>query len=401
MAIRVAFTLIDKHRWVGGYQYQINLFRIWREFGNPRILPVLFVGQHVPEEDIKPFRLLMEDRIITSPVFNQKRKKWRLMDAILSGKDRGAEKIFNQNHIDVIFDPAVYYGRSFGVPVIAWITDFQHRQLPELFNVFSYWKREIGFRVQIAGGMTIMVSSETAKRDCEKFYPTAKGPIFVVPFAVVIPGESLTGDLQEVRLRYQLPSNYFYLPNQFWKHKNHETVIEALNLLKNKRNDVVVATSGQPHDPRHPDLYDRLQMAVRKYHLEKNFISLGVIPYEDVLGLMRTSVAVINPSLMEGWSTTVEEAKSLGVPLILSDIPIHREQASTIADFFNARSPASLAHVLDHGMSSMKKHDNYQHRDPADDVKRRVQLYAQQFADVIFAAYANRKISSPNKTFEK
>ena len=69
------------------------------------------------------------------------------------------------------------------------------------------------------------------------------------------------------------------------------------------------------------------------YHLEKNFIFLGVIPYKDVLGLMRAAVAVINPSVMEGWSTTVEEAKSLGLPLILSDIPVHREQATTVRRF--------------------------------------------------------------------
>ena len=402
MTIRVAFTLIDKYQWAGGYQYQINLLRIWSEYGDPRILPVLFVGQDDGEADIKPFRSLIDDRIVASPVFNQKRKGRRLIDAFLSGKDRGAEKIFKQNQIDVIFDSAVYYGRSFGIPAIAWIPDFQHRQFPELFNGFAYWKRELGFRAQMAGGMTIMVSSETAKRDLEKYYPSAKGAIFVVPFAVMIPRENLPEDLQETRFRYHLPSDYFYLPNQFWKHKNHETVIEALRILTDQRNDVVVATSGQPHDPRHPGLYNRLQNAVRKYHLERNFILLGVIPYADVLGLMRTAVAVINPSLMEGWSTTVEEAKSLGVPMILSDIPVHREQASTIADFFDAQSPASLAQVLDNCLSNMvERRYNHQGRDTTDDVKRRVQFYVQRFADVIFAAYTNRKSSLPCSTHEK
>ena len=42
---------------------------------------------------------------------------------------------------------------------------------------------------------------------------------------------------------------------------------------------------------------------------------------------MRQSVAVLQPSLFEGWSTTVEEAKSIGKTILLSDIPVHREQA--------------------------------------------------------------------------
>jgi glycosyltransferase involved in cell wall biosynthesis len=392
MTIRVAFTLINKYRWAGGYQYQINLFRIWREYGDPRILPVLFIGQDAAEGDIKPFCSLINDRIVASPVFNQKRKRRRLIDTLISGKDRSAEKVFQQNRIDVVFGSAVYFGKSFGIPSIAWIPDFQHRQLPELFNSFDYWKRELGFRAQMSGGMTIMVSSESAKWDCERFYPSVKGAIFVVPFAVMIPEENLTEDPQEARLRYQLPSNYFYLPNQFWKHKNHETVVEALSLLTDQGKDVVVVTSGQPHDPRHPGLHDRIKGAVRKYHLETNFIFLGVIPYADVLGLMRAAVAVINPSLMEGWSTTVEEAKSLGVPLILSDIPVHREQASMVADFFNPRSPASLAQVLDNSMSSMiNKQMPGQKGAIMDDTTKRMQLYVQRFSNVILAAYKKCK----------
>ena len=401
MTIHLAFTLIDKNQWAGGYQYQVNLLRIWQEYGDRRILPVLFVGQDDTEADIKPFRSLIDDRIVASAVFNRKRKGRRLMDAFFSGRDRGAEKIFKQNRIDVIFGPAVYYGRSFGIPAVAWIPDFQHRQFPEMFNGFAYWKRELGFRAQMAGGMTIMVSSETAKQDLEKYYPSARGAIFVVPFAVMIPRENLPEDLQETRCRYHLPSHYFYLPNQFWKHKNHETVIEALRILTDQRNDVVVAASGQPHDPRHPGLYHQLRTAVREYHLENNFVFLGVIPYTDVLGLMRTSVAVINPSLMEGWSTTVEEAKSLGVPLILSDIPVHREQASTIADFFNAQSPGSLAQVLDNCMVNMIRSDNHHCRDTTDDVNRRVQLYVQRFADVIFAACRGHESPLPGSAHEK
>lgn len=59
------------------------------------------------------------------------------------------------------------------------------------------------------------------------------------------------------------------------------------------------------------------------------------------------SVAVINPSLFEGWSTTVEEAKSLGVPLILSDLSIHREQTGGAASFFNPEDPTDIARVLE------------------------------------------------------
>ena len=75
------------------------------------------------------------------------------------------------------------------------------------------------------------------------------------------------------------------------------------------------------------------------YVFEKLFRPLGVVPYRDMLGLMRHAVAVINPSLFEGWSTSVEEAKSMGKAVVLSDIPVHREQAPGRGLFFDPRDP--------------------------------------------------------------
>ena len=167
MTIRVAFTLIDKYQWAGGYQYQINLLRIWSEYGDPRILPVLFVGQDDGEADIKPFRSLIDDRIVASPVFNQKRKGRRLIDAFLSGKDRGAEKIFKQNQIDVIFDSAVYYGRSFGIPAIAWIPDFQHIHMPEMFSEEEIIMRNLHYKNIADNSNIVILSSYESKKDFE------------------------------------------------------------------------------------------------------------------------------------------------------------------------------------------------------------------------------------------
>jgi glycosyltransferase involved in cell wall biosynthesis len=53
----------------------------------------------------------------------------------------------------------------------------------------------------------------------------------------------------------------------------------------------------------------------------------------------------VNPSRFEGWSTTVEEAKAVGTPMLLSDIPVHREQAPH-ADFFGTDDAAAMADAI-------------------------------------------------------
>ena len=55
---------------------------------------------------------------------------------------------------------------------------------------------------------------------------------------------------------------------------------------------------------------------------------------------MCASVALLNPSHFEGWSTTVEEARALGVPMLLSDLDVHLEQAQGIARFSIATAPS-------------------------------------------------------------
>jgi len=61
---------------------------------------------------------------------------------------------------------------------------------------------------------------------------------------------------------------------------------------------------------------------------------------------MRHCVCLINPSLFEGWSTTVEEAKALGKHIILSDIPVHREQNPPRSDYFHAHDANALAQIM-------------------------------------------------------
>jgi hypothetical protein len=61
---------------------------------------------------------------------------------------------------------------------------------------------------------------------------------------------------------------------------------------------------------------------------------------------MACSSAVLNPSRFEGWSTTVEEAKTLQRLLLLSDIPVHREQSPQFGKFFHPDDVEKLAELM-------------------------------------------------------
>jgi len=120
-------------------------------------------------------------------------------------------------------------------------------------------------------------------------------------------------------------------------------VIDALTIAKQQRLNIVVAVSGSPEDSREPGYFGDLMKQVEVRGLEESFRYLGMIPLDHVYALLRASIALINPSRFEGWSTTVEEAKSFGVPTILSDIEVHREQTGGTARYFGVDDPQMLA----------------------------------------------------------
>jgi glycosyltransferase involved in cell wall biosynthesis len=75
----------------------------------------------------------------------------------------------------------------------------------------------------------------------------------------------------------------------------------------------------------------------------EQIMHLGIRSRRDVLDLMRLSAAVINPSLFEGWGMTVDEARSLGKPVLISDVAAHREQdppGATYVDPLDVRDMA-------------------------------------------------------------
>ncbi len=343
---RIAFTLIGGKSWTGGYNYLLNLLRVITQRHPGVLQPILFFGTDVDPDDARPFQKMEGIKIVSSPLMNMDQRNSNLLKSLILGAPPAIRRLFQTHRVDVLFENAQFYGRNIGVPTIAWIPDFQHRELSHLFSRGAWWKRELGFRAQIHAGRTIMLSSNDARTSCEHYYPNTRDRTHVVRFAVPPSHVPDASEIASVIRTYDLPARYFYLPNQFWQHKNHLLVIDALALLKERGEKVLVVASGKQLDPYRPEHFEKIQARLRSTGVSDQFRMLGLVPYEDIAPLMAGSIALLNPSLFEGWSTTVEEARGLAVPMILSDLPVHREQADGIARFFDRHSAAALAETL-------------------------------------------------------
>jgi glycosyltransferase involved in cell wall biosynthesis len=379
--IRVGFTRIGGQEWQGGHRYLVNLLGFLLEHESTRITPVLFVDPGDSEGELSDYNKIGDLEIVRNSAFAGTRQGVSLVKSIVLGNDKKVAAAFHENNIDAVFEAARFFGWRLGIPAIAWIPDFQHRDLPKFFGRFSRLKRDVGFRMQIASGRKIMLSSFDAKAACEKFYRVQAGQIEVVSFAVYSEGDLETSTPSpELGSRYDLAQPFFFMPNHFWKHKNHELVVEALDLLRQRGiDDVVVVASGNPADPRNPEYFERLDADIKSRNLGAHLKILGLIPYSHVHSLLRVCRALLNPSLYEGWSTTVEEAISIGAPMVLSDLPVHLEQARSEAVFFDRYSASSLADALENfSISRTRRQD-----DLREAASTRVRQFAGAFAGLV------------------
>jgi glycosyltransferase involved in cell wall biosynthesis len=263
---------------------------------------------------------------------------------------------------------------------IFWVPDFQDHFLPEFFDAEELKLRR-NFRSYIVHtGGTMVFSSAAAMNDFNTIYPGNKVKQHLLPFAVSHP------DLQEDRIpavleKFSLPGNFFICSNQFWKHKNHQVILKAAHQLKKMGQEVFIVFTGKEYDYRNPTYFEDLKQQAIALDITDNLRFLGFIEREEQLLLMKHAIAVIQPSLFEGWSTVVEDSKSIGARVIASDIPVHCEQLETYAGkgFFSPLDENQLAECLREAISTSAEQRSPVHYEYSKDIVR----FAEKFLQVV------------------
>lgn len=246
--------------------------------------------------------------------------------------------------------------RRAGFGTAAWIPDFQHKHLPHFFTTEEIRQRESYLSRIVTAAPQVVLSSESAAVDFHSYYPEQSEKARILRFAVWPEQGWLQGDPLATQAIYGLPDRFFLICNQFWQHKNHLLVFEVLRQLREQGVRPELVCTGHLYDYRRPDFADEILQTIHRFGLNTQVRLLGIVPREHQIQLMRRCLAVIQPSLFEGWSTVVEFAKTLGCPLILSDLPVHREQCPD-GIFFRRDSADDLADLVDkvwHGLESVQ-----------------------------------------------
>lgn len=369
---------------LGATNYYHNLLRAVSQ--SKRIKPVILTAGELPApivDGLPPIEVARSSfASISGPLNFVRRAANRIIN-----RDFVMEKILQSNHIDV-FSHSGPLGQGCRVATTPWIADFQHTRLPDFFSREERIQRDRYFYRCAKSATLVIVSSEEARKDFAEFLPEFVEKVRVLRFvSVASPNIGDAASIESVERRYHLDGPYFHLPNQFWKHKNHKIVIDALGLARKRGTPLTVVATGHTQDRRHPGHFSMLQGMIRDVGCEHDFRILGIIPYADVTALMKGSIAVINPSFFEGWSTSVEESKSLGKAVILSNIPVHYEQDPSRAYFFDPNDPEQLLDsMLRVRRAYSRDEDVFQQANARQQIRQRWSDFRASFEEIMIEA---------------
>jgi glycosyltransferase involved in cell wall biosynthesis len=335
--LRVGIPIIANIDWLGGVSYIVSLIRAVNVLPKQE-RPQLFLM--VPERFLDAIDLHQSILSLTDGIlfFGTDAKKAEATLRQPFTQCRSIEEVFA--HLDFLF------------PVVAdvlpnlcsasWIYDFQHIYLPEFFPQAEIQKRDSAFQRIADSAKLAVFSSKNAENDFRKLFPNSQAVTRVLSFHTLPSDEWYATNPVDIQKKYGLPDNFIICCNQFWIHKNHIRLFEALLGLQERGEKIHLVCTGQTIDHRAPEYFAHLQQGINNSQLEAYIHILGVIPRIEQIQLMRRSMAVIQPSLFEGWSTVVEDARALGKFILLSDLPVHCEQAPDHAEFFNKTDTDNL-----------------------------------------------------------
>ncbi len=368
--------------WIGGTYYVLNLVQALRRL--PTMSQPLITVLSASAADYEQLRTLTQYPALAFANLNAQPASWQR--AI-----NRAWRLFSDNNLfesrprlDAAFplrSRRFLHFTALAKQRLCWIPDFQEEHLPHLFGALDLSDRRENHRFVAEQMPHLVLSSESAAADFRRVYGSiAKCKIHVLPFAVTHDESYKQLNINDLRAKYRLPERYYFAPNQFWKHKNHELIIQAmLRLCAAGDSDIVMVFSGKEADYRHPQHVEQLKAFVESEGLGEQVRFLGFIDRQDQLALMNAAQAVVQASRFEGWSTVVEDAKAMNQFLIVSDLAVHREQLPLRdeAEFFGVDDAAGLADLLRKSWQMAGR--KYIGRDYGDEV----QAFGERFMDII------------------
>jgi glycosyltransferase involved in cell wall biosynthesis len=257
----------------------------------------------------------------------------------ISAKEPFTSLILNKYRPDVVFSPLFSmgtFGRRFKLILTSHDMIYIHHPEPPLditnkivrVGWRAFYSSKVPMRITLNSADMVNTVSESAKKEFIDTHITNR-PIIVTPNAAR-PLANLLDELPDVRKK--APRNIVYM-GAFISYKNVETLIKAMAYLPEYTLHLL---SHLPPEERYRELLSIVPDGAK-------VVWHKGVSDEQYAKLLANNAFLASASLDEGFGLPVVEAQSLGVPTVLTDMPVFREVAGDGSLFFDAHNPKDFA----------------------------------------------------------
>jgi glycosyltransferase involved in cell wall biosynthesis len=258
-------------------------------------------------------------------------------------------KYLNAENYNLVHFPYFGYPVLYKKPFVATVHDLT----PLLFetgkastkNPFLYKIKHFIFsqvlRSQITNAITIITPTQTVKEQILSYYPSIQQDKIAVTYEGVDANllsekadmSTANSVLNDVKVN---GSGFFLYVGNFYPHKNVEMLLAAWKSLPK---EYTLVCAG-------PDDFftQKMKNIVTAEGLEENVYFKTGLERAQLKGLYQSALALIHPSLSEGFGLPLVEAMHFQLPIIASDIPVFRE---LVQDSFTPFTPQSSSSCVD------------------------------------------------------
>lgn len=255
-------------------------------------------------------------------------------------KEIGADLLFCPFGLSTTFDCPNGVGER--IPTVAILIDLQHRRYPQFFTPETIALRERSLARHRMSAVAVISDFVRESLVREGFDRRSVTTIYIR-----LDGRLPEVDLERIRVTLQslhlVRQSYFLYPANFWQHKNHEVLLRAFAMARSMglRDEVKLVCTGAPGSRMDEVVHVSDALGLREAVRFPGFCD--DITFSALLG---SSLAVVFPSLYEGFGMPVLEAMAAGCPVACSNATSLPEIAGDAALLFDPESPSAVAQAM-------------------------------------------------------
>lgn len=241
-----------------------------------------------------------------------------------SGSDsQMLQSICDEVRADLFF--STYYTTPISTPSIF----LAHDMIPEMMNFdlsLPVWREK---NYGILHACKYIAVSENTALDLVKFFPEISLDSISIAYNGIAPlfSTALEAEINQFKGKHQISKHYFIVVGNRTEYKNVEYFFKAFSQLENKQDLAIVCVGGNPQlEPEMANLVPDISTYMLKLSDEELKIAYS------------GAVALVYPSLYEGFGLPILEAMACGCPVITcrnSSIPEVAEEVALYVNGYN------------------------------------------------------------------